>query len=1490
MAKKITIAKLENDQVEVGIQLRDNVPPVPKNNRIEFSKADKSLKCRVNDTDYSLSLDVVQSDPITPLEKQVWINETTNQMKWRFGGITKVVELDNKMKVNASSTASEMLVSLDEVELKKLSGNETSPKTFIDAFIELLEDVALTDTEIINSTLRVENGSTNGKYELERRTSGASNYAEGVIVTTAQGLAPISIVSNSGVHTLTFKNDITGVLADTSKVLMYEEENVNNVIKGYHLLRNLKPAVLEIDSVNYDLVTDITTVVITDALDLTFGKTGDDIYKLLRLFPLNIKISAGANSLTGTMTNIEIQEAYTMDNIIRVVGKTMAFKIMDSYRAIGGRGAMDFAVAHSPNKMNWIIPMVISRGNTDSCIHVMYSTDGLQTINKLDYQGELSFPANVGTIASSFLGDSHLWVSDILTHVSDDGRFLFHRIHYHGVYAYTYEYGHLNPVGAQPWIRRANAYFGGYRGIIGHEANTTYHYYPNGPSAMDWDNNLMAFHTSQHSNENAYVFFALIDWDNHIDYGKGYMDLGSDYAEVYHTNGIAFFKNFEGEDMYFNLHEHTNNHLYAKKVQVSNILAKLNDCGSSSIASFHAFSNSTHGGNRGDYNSFLHADGADDAVIIDHAWDTDDDRLVMIKADTQDSRLTLAILDFGRTTGGAFSNHKWEFSAVPDNGNFTFDVTDELSSTTETTSPIPYSADSALVKSTIEGLSFVTSATVTGDWVTGYDITIETKKPVTMVANSNSLTDINSDPITITHTMVEEGYEPVWLRMESVNHSVQPFTPESGGCLNLNDGNLHFPYDYYIGDDSNGRSMAKAYGHRLIVEGKKVIFTGMFRDVDNDYDTYIVRLFKIPNYEQFYGCNVQRNSSGTLAGFSIRENTEKIAHKLVMNAPVWAGIYPDNKIPIRTIRLYLKNNWYNTTAYRKVISVDGTEVMFNVKLVGVDGSGNPDESNVIAVCKYSRPVSELHAYDDWKWEEFVFDNAKVDIGQELFILIDTNITQQQIIDSNFMVDVGVASQANGPVYGKFDGVWTKRNYNMWFEIFDFYQMKLHVSHDAGWNNCAMTGAGFNDWAGRTVNDSITMVSPNHYKASYSITPIEFNDTTYAEMRGKSNSYIFDIDDSLGAERLPVIGSPKLIGYKESDYDEFLHLMFYPCIDSGREGDERVLERDNFTSNVYVDGTHYKVQRQTQVGAYNISEDDYCDRLLTTPDGYTNHSDGQIVDDRFAMGMATKHNGNRLRFNGSTNFELPHERDFIYEVEICADSTDLDNGDNHILSTYYAFILGIYYNRYRFASWNNGQSADAFSYEECPLDTYHRLRVIRDENGLRIYRNFSKIGGTWEQLQLGYNNSDDGSWWANGTLVGRTDAHTNIALGGYTYDTNYQWHGLTGYVKMATGTTEFKYEGCINTQMPIFNNKLFGNVIFAMKQIHAYGQKFSRTIVDTLIIKDNEGSSLVPTNDQVLKFGEAIEAGQKPALKLELNKVSDSDVASVQGYSVKFDKK
>ena len=1490
MSKKIHLTKLENDQIEVGVQLRDSLPAVPKNNRIAYYKSTGELKCRLDDTDYALSLDIRTNDPVTPAEKQVWINETDNNMKWHFGGTTKSIQLDDKMRVNPSVTDSQMLATLNEVELKTLSGNETSPKSIIDAFIEELFGVVLTNTEIHNSTLRVVNGETVGTYEIERRTSGASNYVDGLAVLTSQGVAPHTVVDElDGTHTMTFKGDITKVLSITSKVLMFEEEVNLGVAKGYHLLNGVKPAVLGFTLISYDIVTDITTVVVNDLdLDLTLGFSGDDIYKKVRLFPLNLEISAGANGLTGTMTNLEIQEAYTMDKIIRVVGKTVAKEIVDSYRDSGGRGIVDFAVAHSPNKQNWIIPMMISRGSYSSCVQVMYSTDGLQTINKFDYQGEVTFPSTAGSLyLIDTLGNAELFMADCLTHIHDDGRFLFHREHQHGVWAYTYEFGNINPVGESPWIRRANAWFGGYRGIIHHEANTSYHYYCAGPSSMDWENNLMAFPTSQHSVDNAYTFFARIDWDNKIDYGKGYIYVGADYHFSEHTNGINFFKHFEGEYMYFGVTEHLNNYLYAHKAQVSNILAKTDDCGSSSIAILHAFSASTHGGNRSDYLTFLHADGADDANIIDYAWDEDDDRLVFIKADTQNFRLSLGILDFGRTTAGAFSNHKLEFNGIPDNGNFTYDVTNELTGITETISPIPYSADIVQVKAAFEGLSFVTLATVTGDFATGFDITLEHLIPVTMVANSNSLVDVGANAITITHTMIEEGYEPVWLRLQDIDASVQPFTPENGGILQLNTGNLMFARDYYIGDDSNIRDMARAYGHRLIVKGKTVIFTGTFMDTSYEYDTHTVRLFKIPNYEEFYGYNTQRNSVGTLVGIPINNTVEKMAHKITIADPTWVGIYPDNKVPFRTLRLYMASNW-NTTSYRKVIKFADKEVMVRVKLLGVDGLGNPDESNVLAVSKYNMPASEVHAYDDYKWETFVFDNVKFDVGQEVFIMLDTNLTQQEITDSNFYLNVGCDSEAGGAMFKKIDGNWESIAYNMWYEIFDYYMMKLHLSHDTGWNNSAWTSNGYNNWGYKTCNDSITEVSENQYKLAYLSTQHQINNISYAHIQGKGNSYVCTMDDSLGADRLPVIGDPKLVGQVAKDVDDKLALMYYPCIDSGRYGDERVLERNDRTSDLWMD-TNYKRQRQPQVGGFNVNEESYSNRLKITPTGYTDHTNGQVVDDRFATGMATHHNNYKVNFNGNTNYSVnPNERDFIFEVEIAASATDLDNGDNHIFSTYYAFICSLQYNHYRFISYNNGQSGNTYSYEECPLDTYHRLRVVRDENGLRIYRNFSKAGGTWEQLQLGYNNSDDGSWWANGTIVGRTDSHTLVALGGYTYNTTQSWYGLTGYLKMAVGTTEFKYEGCNNTQMPVFNVKQYGDIILANKQVHGYGQKFTRTILDTIIVKDDVSSSLVPTNDQVIKFGETVAPGQKASLKLTVKKESDSDPSSVQGISTKFD--
>lgn len=1493
--KKIHLTKLENDQIEVGVQLRDEKPVVPKDNRIAFYKNTGEFQCRINEQDYSLSFDVVENDPTTPIEKQVWINETSNTLKWKFGGVVKSLYLGDKMAVSSSKSASEYNGIMNDAELESVSGQSNlSPKVVVDAFIDDLAEANFTNVVRKASALTVADGNTSGQYNVERRSSAQVNYVEGIVVSTAQGVAPFEVTDNGdGSTTLKFVEDLSDIFAVGSNFLVYEEEIVNDVVKGYHLLSNGVPAVFNITDYSFDDIERITTITVANNnLDLSLGFT--DVRASVRLFPLKVEAYAGGEGSLGTMTKLEVLEAHTMDNVVRMIGDSKAFEFGNPFKDVYGRGVMDFAVNHSPNKKYWIIPMFMCRGTSDvsAVLHVYYSTDGLKTINRMNYEGELCIPAYRATrTGANVLGNSLALLSDAWTHVNDDGRFLFNRASYHGVTAYTHEFGHLNPADGNIWIRKSVAKNGSYDGIKSQEANTSYHYYSQANSDVDWNNNLTAWVTSKSGTEDHRVFFQLIDWNTKIDYAKGWATIGADHSEPLHSNSFCFFKHFEDEDMFFNANEHTNNHFYAIKIRVADILAVENNV-STNVAIYNAFSNSDEGGNRGDYSNLVHTMMGAGTKHYAHGWDEDDDRLMMMFADTTDAFIGYAVIDFGRTTAGKNSEHRIDTDAIPDNGTITLNVTDVATANTETTSPIPYSANNETIQSVIEGLTFVSTAIVTGDWETGFAITIEGKIATTLELNSNSFTDIDSNPVTVTTSTSEEGFQPRWLRLADIAGSSEIFTPERGGTVKMTvAGNLSYTSDYYAsGDDSNvSGNQIRRQGQNFSINGKTILTTVSLREISNDNDTFGNYLIKIPDYTECYGrISAHENPDSVQA---VSSDSTAVAGTIVMpDVPFSGALYPDGKIPFRTLSLYLRRNF---NGLKCPTHCDGSPIMVSVKLVEmVDGLPS---DNVLGVSKYKYPFQEITGYDNVKRHYFVFDDLKFDVGQEIGVVIDLGLTAEQQKQCGAVLDVYYQASAGGNGFYKQDGQWTRVDKILYHELFDFYMHQLHISHESGWNDSAYVGTSYNEHGCQLAHESMHPINDSKelFRGTYVHMMYPNNADEESFCKGPYNMYEFDISDNNGQYKLPTVGDAELTGKQGTDHDDKLVFTYFPLMDNYDFPCDEYMESIDYTSEVLKD-TGYKVQLLTQVGNFPVSCDSALLRLKETPVGYLDYTDGQVLDDRFATGMATDFNGaGKLRVGPNCNMEYvsqPFEKDFILEAEILPLEADL-SGNTMIYSQATTLYVGLWNNKYYFYSWNDTENLGTASYEDCPQDVYHRIRWVRKEDGLHLYRNFSKVGGTWEELQLGGESTVDGSNWANGYTVGHTTAQTWIAIGGYTEDATHNWNGLIGYTKLAINTHEFKYDGA-KCQNPIITVRNKGDKMVGMEIVKDVFYGGTKTIdVQTKVkVLNNTETALVPTNDHILKYGETVSAGQKMAVKLELSKVSDNDASKVQGYTLGFDKK
>lgn len=1539
MAKKVHITKLEEAEVEVGVQLRDSSPASGLENRVFIDNATGEMKAFLNGSDVHLSFDQYEVDPANPAEKQVWLNTSSKQLKWRFGGVTQSVSLDDALKVPSQSTTSEYIATLTEKELGNLVDVSTQfPNYLIDAFTGAVENSVYTNVEEKDSALKVVDGQTSGTYELERRVSPAYNYSEGIAVIKSQGLRPKTITDNTdGTHDIVFEGDVTDVLAVNSKVLAYDQEiDIQNRIKAFYLLDgDLNPAVLEVQGINYSSVDEETTVTITDLdLDLTLGFTPSEYADSVRFKPLNLSVEASSDGSLGVMTELELTEIESLNSLNAVLGDDAFSKITAE---LTNSKVQYIRLNHSPNKENWIIQALIrsvDTGRTAPVVRMWYSTDGLNTLNFIDnWVGYVSASSNdqdLDPVSYANLGyASYFSKNDIK--INDDGRYFFNYAYYNPSDSWTkiLYFGDLDRADKTPKLFDSS--FGGYQGVIGRSNSDTFF---GGTCDVDWDNNLVIVLCGQ-SNENLFIFMYEVDWINNVTFTRSYYYAGTDWKET-NREGLGFIKEFEGEKQFFSISENgTNGYLYSSKWrylrfvqeadagELSGSLGKrgdTQDVGSTTSPidgdryAGSSFSNSVEGGNRFETSSYFHQFNYPD--IIDWDFDQDDDTLLILHSDSNNQGIFLTGIDFGRTTYGKPNETDLTFDLVPDAGSFTIDVFDNLSSTTETTSPIPYTGDANTVQSALESLTFIGAGNVevTGDYTSGFEIrlSVDRRQEMNFSINSNTL-DQSGTSVNITVTTLEAGFQPVWLRHDDHTVNTELYNPANGLCLKLQDTERWIDPRYVTGGNLDQWQMSRYHGQVMKVRGKSVLIHCNTVETSNNLDTTLPTLFKIPDYTQCFGTGTsdeRKSQAGSLANayiqhkstFTTEDDTgTRLAQRWNTGSNPFTGLYLDGQIPLRTLMLYwcIDSLTDPNDSLLKKPSLDSHQIRIRVLPLGTNGE--PDWDNPIDISKPER-LSNAPSSGNLKYMPFVFENLKLSANTDYFFgieIVGLDLESDTILNSEDLFAFRFGSRDLTTTntcftYKPDQGGWTSANEEIWFQWFDFYMMHTYEHHESGFNSAARA---YNIHpADNAINVSYADISlfplgdldtSKNYISTYRMMGRTNNNRdTDSYVKGPSHTFSFEIDDTGGDEQLPVIKDAQILAWNDStDYDRYLVVA-------------SALGRDDFTAKRNEDGSRYLYSTDTKDTDYNAQTHfggyDFINNSdLLRRKEFTGNTHGVEDDPDFLYGTCVHFNdANRIVLRPDSGEMAPFHHDFIFEMEYKPDIQDLQSAQKMLFAGSDLWGLEVRLGRYLIYVEYNGQTREIF-FDELIQNVYQRVRVTRDwDNGIRLFVNYSSTGGTWvEFTSSGFNSSKTGDLFKHGASIGDDGESGDFGVGGWSENTSYNIFGRIGYFKMAIGTTQFSYEGLNFNQRSTHDIINKGDIILARKALSVGDHNVDQLAVSEFgIAKHDVLSAKAKTNYAVLRYKNSIASGRKIASKLNLSKVSDNDPSAVEGYLLSYYKK
>lgn len=1500
MAKKVHVTKLDETQEENAIQMRSDNPVAPVENQMWWNDSQQKLSLYKSGVENILNTRVLAADPVAPEENESWINTTSMSLNYHSGGITTAINFGAGGTANqSSSTKAGYLKVLDDAELKLIADNDTStayPDYVIESFQDEKEGVVLTNADIKASKLTLPAGQLVGSYERSQRSSTKVNNVDGIMVATIQGLAPKLITDNlDGTHSIKFHGDVSSYFANSKNVFAFEVIEQYGHAKSIYLLDSQdRPAVLTTNGpATYNAGADETDVLLGDlGLDLSLGVAAIDQYDSVRFAPFGMKVEAAGDGAGGTYSELLIEEAHSLEER-RVLGKQNLHIIEKDLHGSVNR----LVIQHSPDKTQWLIAAVVERAANSNVIQLWFSTDGLQTLNEAPFDSPCVKPGggeseNNANFYMAIVPQASF--NPRLMQVFDDGRFMFSHFQYsvNGYYANQFWFGDFS--GATFEARLINNRPGAHSGssLIG---NTVHCY----DASMDYDeaSDTLAFMHNENGN-NVYTLFFRINWASLTSQFLNWFYNGTDYG-AHHYPLICLFEDIEGERQCFMAMTHTNSQCYAHKVSLAQIDATLFNV-VISPANQPAFSLSLENGNRYETSAFVHQLGTTGRMVGMY-HDKIEKQLFLQYEDSSSNEIFLVVVNFERTRAGTTTSVDYTFDIASDSGSIGYTLDDNGVSIGG--GLFAYNDTAGAIETTLETIyPQLGNITVTGDLQTSINISFDDNAAHDFVITANNLL--------LGATPVVETREPTTVVGQTAIHlywdndvdyfyrpeqTLIPLTSSYFTDWAYNEG----PYSGAMG----GRRFQQ--GTRMFVDGETVYMAFDGIEFSGDYDYSKSNLIKIPNYKECYGMQVV-NTPGSISPVSLANPAlalgygDRIAQIItVPDIPThyqtarngnFSTYYSDGKVPFRTLSLYCRKSYSGDHYIRD-------EQRVSIKLVAVSG-GVPDEGNVLATAFSDRKSKDFPQYDDYKWINWSFDDLRLTPGSQACIIIEGNYVPSALPYSdpsgkgtNFygMTQYGARSIASSTFFREISGAWESQNYELWFRAFDYYLIDNHMAQDnLSWKGPVQMN---NDWG---YMDSETTLAPDgpisnktfmltYRNSSYN----KWNATGSGASDGVgSKTYYGTIDDNGGQYSHPTYGPAKQVGVQDSLGDRYMEFGINLGTDESRSKDPRTQE------NKISD------ESATQAKQYNyITPSGGTISTLSTGLDYDGDKEGtafgNFVDTDFATGKACK-----FRAQGLISWNYSHyagrigTNDCCIEVEIKPDPEDLNSSDHVIFEKYGQFSVRTYQGKYYCLFWHSVTTTGHwFQSNEDVIDGYHRFRFGRDSDVGPFMEVSTDDGVSWIPLTLG-TGAGDVDLYKNGLSIGYNNTGYNFyTIGRYQNSGAAYWYGKIGYIKYVIGTRDFAYDGAVkyegqNQRKAVYN---FGDK-FIGQLVNQNSLSFDETIADAFLAYPDQLTSLVETNDQLFKYKDVIATGRDLAVKVTLEKNTDEDPASIQGFLLNYEKK
>lgn len=1493
MAKKIHVTKTEELQDESAIQIRDDNPALPVDGQVWWNDSEGKLSIQDGGTEKVVNLRVLAADPAVPVEGEAWINDTAMALKWHFGAVTQTINLAPGAVVQESDTKGGYLSVLDDAELKVISDVSSGfPDYIIESFQDEKDSVTLTGVEIESNRLSLPDGTSIGTYERSQRTSTRVNNAEGVMVATLQGLAPKLITDNlDGTHSLKFHGDVSGYFANAKDVFAFEIDTINGIKKSIYLLdAQDKPALLNTNGpATYNGGLDETDVTLDDAgLDLSLGIPAIDQYEKVRFAPFGMKVEAGGDGLGGALVELPIEEAHSIE-ARRVLGKPNLHVIE---KTLGG-SVNNIAIKRSPNKQNYLILAQVERLANSNTVLAWYSTDGLATLNQAT---NFNSPC-VASGGSEGEGGSNRFMDRFATmmfnsatmRVMDDGNFIFSHYFYsiNGYYHNKLYYGNMTgPTFDYRLITsRPNtaASVGGSTSI-----GATNHIYGLDIDFDEASGTLASFMTDQ--SQNAYCLFFHIDFATLTSESLNYFYHGGSYwAHAY--KGHCFWVDMEGERMLLMVSTHSNSYTYGTKVTLDEVQTASFDS-QIAVSSQGAFTTSVDNGTRYETSAFVHqltTTGRLVSVYNDEA----SGNIFFYYEDSSPNEGWLVVLNTGRTQAGINSSVTYTFDAVADSGTVGVTIFDDGVNAGGTI--FNYNDSAATIETTLETLyPGLGDITVTGDFQNGITIDFNVFGAHDITITANNLL-IGAVPVVETRdggSVVGQRARHLFWNSANTSYRYNEWSsliPITKNCIT----DWSYMYGSSIASGYAGNRYAETTMH---VEGDTVIIAFDGIEASNDYDYAKSTIIKIPNYKETFGLHTL-SSPGSLANLYLGNTATSVAYgdrfAQIITVPVqpnfyqanrglFSAFYSDGLVPFRTIDIYAGKTYTGVASFQESQRV-------TAKLVGVSG-GVPDEGNVIAVAVHDRKLKDFPQYDDYKWMTFNFDDVRLAPGSQVCLIIEPNYvpTSPAYLDPTGRGDrsgqlkLGGRSIASSDFFREVGGVWENQNYEMWYRVYDTYQIDSHMAQ----NNDDWIGPSsqINFYNRMDSESTISKTALNEYMLTYKNHAFNKSDSLEYTSDGCSKTYHGKIDDTGGQYAMPVFESPKRVAQQDSLSD--INMAF--CMNLGTIESKKIDPRTGETTlpdNVTEQFFNYRAPQGGQISTVAGG--------LGTEASLGGTVYGNKDDSDFDRGRAC-----HFRAQGIINFDYNAYsgrigcEDFCVEVEIKPDPEDLNSSGHVIFERYGEFSIRTYQGKYYCLLFENVSNAGHwFQSSEDVIDGYHRFRFGRDNNG--PFMEYSTDGVVWTTLNIALGNGDL-SRYSKGVPIGyNATGYGYYAIGRYINSASSYWYGKIGYIKFIVGSRDFAYDGAADydNQFGLVEVYNLGDKFISMKLKHDTGNdNKDQNVADIIVSYPEQITSIVETQDQMFKLKDVITTGRDLAVKVTLEKNSDDDPACIQGILLNYEKK